>query len=787
MRRIEVRTEDELSKTVLIRLNTDQTIAMSLEERDSTELVLVLKGYFKLITGESLPVDKEEAVPIEDLPPPYVSQHKVIPEKWSYVNQQQMKTMCFTSLPLYQNVNKKTNGLYNTIGRQSKPPLVMGFSLDSNMNTSISNRNHQFKTEYTFDAAAFKAATLNGGCFNNSGFNGSSTFNRADINNITDSNSSDFNAAVFNTNNFNATNYNPVDIKGADYNNANAKTSNFNRASLNSLAFDLHRVTSKEILHGGIFEAKNDEALRRVKEMQQMVENSEKYLIEQQHMTKLREETEWQETTVDIESDNESLLSEDISAKLQHSDSLILLGKGNKDKPSLNAAVEMLRSEMNQSESDNDSCTPTNSPKKRLNPNKNSRISFGLHSPDTAVNENQDLKSYLKQLKEQGNCEATDSDIDTITDLYVFDPDIIDLTLIPPPATPDELDCALPVPIDVPPISFADSMDKLNKLGVLHENMDLEEFLASVTVPPPTQKATPAVELTPEEIMSYIIPPPPGSSESLERLSIESLEGNEESLNEIGRRNSNISVKSNIIEYATVERKGAFLCCAKSRGSRSTGNSRENINEVRKGDVQKNFGKNTRQNDKCENAEQNDKPENMEQNNKDGSSERSFEQNRISTTNGMEFQSVEEVQLQPPPRRSSEEKPPERPPKNISQERQRSHSLTMTKNGFEPPPKLPPRGETYQAPPHLFLPPKKPPLPPVPPIEVLRSRKMMSPQPKSNGAETRTACIGSPHLQRSKKFYNDLDMSFGAGDDVSGGKLKIGTAVSTPTSPHISK
>lgn len=98
---------------------------------------------------------------------------------------------------------------------------------------------------------------------------------------------------------------------------------------------------------------------------------------------------------------------------------------------------------------------------------------------------------------------------ETADEMYVFDPDIIDLTLLPPPATPDELDCALPTPISIPPISFADSVEKLDKLCALAEEQDLEEFLASVTVPPPTLKVTPSVELTPEEINSFIIPPPP--------------------------------------------------------------------------------------------------------------------------------------------------------------------------------------------------------------------------------------------------------------------------------------
>lgn len=640
-----MRTEDEVNRTVLIRLQNDKIIAVSLEERDANELVLVLRGYYRLITNQNLPVDKEESPPVEDLAPPFLSQHKVVPEKWSYVNQKQIKTICFAMHPIYQNMNRKTNGLYNTMGRQSKTtPLMIGFNLDSNMNSSMSNKNHQLKNELGLD----------------------------------------------------------------------------------DTSYDLQSVMSMEILESGLTEAKNEEVLRRVKEMQYVVESSEKYLTEQEELAK-NSSSEWQETSVDIESDTDSMMNEDGLGQLKHSDSLLLLTKNCHANAEIrnsftNAAIEMLRTEMNQSESDNDSLyTPHNSPKHQVTTNENSnnksRVSFGLHSPDNGINESQELKSYLAQLRETRN-------IQELTNMYVFDPDIIDLTLLPPPATPDELDCALPTPINLPPSSFADSMDKLNKLGVLHENLDLEEFLASVTVPPPTQKVTPAVELTPEEIMSYIIPPPPDTLKTIINECDErevSLPLNLNNNNGVKRRNSNSSVNSNIIEYATVDRKGAFSCCSKNKTSTTTMATKSN-------------------------------------------------------------------EIQPLPRRSSDEKPPERPPKTSTQERQRSQSLSSYKNANEYPPKLPPKGENnHQAPPHLFLPPKKPPLPPVPPIEVLRSRKNMTPPSKTNN-ECRTACIGSPHLQRSKNTYNDIDTKFGnTTDDDDDGKLfpTHSTAISTPTSPHL--
>lgn len=59
----------------------------------------------------------------------------------------------------------------------------------------------------------------------------------------------------------------------------------------------------------------------------------------------------------------------------------------------------------------------------------------------------------------------------------------------------------------------------------------------------------------------------------------------------------------------------------------------------------------------------------------------------------------------------------------------------------------------------------------------------MTPQPKTS-SEGRTAGIGSPHLQRNRNVYHDLDNNFGNADE---NKLGIyhATAVSTPTSPYL--
>lgn len=147
MRCLEVRSEDEVTRTVLIHLQNEKIVPISLEERDACELTLVLRGYFKLATNQNLPVDQEEPPQIEDLAPPYLSQHKVVPEKWSFIDQSCLKTSCFAVMPIYKNINKKTNGLYNTVGRQSKQPLMIQYSLDNNMNRSIADRNRFFSVD----------------------------------------------------------------------------------------------------------------------------------------------------------------------------------------------------------------------------------------------------------------------------------------------------------------------------------------------------------------------------------------------------------------------------------------------------------------------------------------------------------------------------------------------------------------------------------------------------------------------------------------------------------------
>jgi FERM and PDZ domain-containing protein 4 len=127
--------------------------------------------------------------------------------------------------------------------------------------------------------------------------------------------------------------------------------------------------------------------------------------------------------------------------------------------------------------------------------------------------------------------------------LYL-DPDIIDLTMIPPPITPDNVNHIFyylnifnvvfgPTQMALsfldspssPPTPFADQLPPLDRHYLPNTNMewdqdmldelldsslDLDEFLATVVVQAPMQSGI--CELTPEEVSAFIIPPPPPPS-----------------------------------------------------------------------------------------------------------------------------------------------------------------------------------------------------------------------------------------------------------------------------------
>lgn len=740
--------------------------------------------------------------------PPYLSQHNVVPMKWSYLHYNDPNVLLkkhfaiFTMPPPYHSTPDQTKS-----------------NLDTNMNSSLNNKNHSNNSSPLI------------------GYDSKHGLLGHDVHFEKCKRNDDFRL------------FDPNDACYLD----------------DGMGFDLQSVLSMELLENAsnnprLVEAKNEAVLRRVAEMQKLVENSEQYLTENCDVYNgdafsngvLRDELVGKESSVDhLESDTESnnsrmSLVDDAPGILKHSDSLLLLTEtinqglsglsipeAAKDNNSSNLttrqsqglsailnncgltdALLALNNDLSHSESDNDSLyTPTNSPIRRQHTkstNKVIRTSFGLHSPDATLdNREPNLKKYLEQLREKSSKEEAKADFPYFCEEPSVDNDaeLIDLTLIPPPQTPDELDCATQVPqiLPVVPPSFAD--DKKNSVENLSEPAkegDIEEFIANITVPPPTVRVTPAIELTPEEIMSYIIPPPPGSNSStLDREQVSYA--NHSQILEAKKQQNNKEIKPNgevvkgtlsvseirnmftsktlsdarnslllkeksktqgqtksdspktkrksvtekptngsahVIEYPTVERKGMFSCCSKDKNKSDDSDEADKVeSQVEKSDSMP---------DVCE--------------------------------------------IRPPPRRKNAEnvKPPERPPKTAPPPapRPRSNSFTCPNNELtaveipnnhfntlnnrklnykvvceineqlQNPPQLPPRLEprVLSPPPPLLLPPKKPPLPPVPSIEVLRMKTSQKfNQSPMRQPEQRLASIGSPHFQRNLNSYRNLE------------------------------
>lgn len=656
-------------------------------------------------TGKELHVDKEPEEDMEEIAPQFLSQHSVLPAPWSYLPNAQGRahSMVFLNPPPYHSVTNL---------------MVDQTQCDRNMNSTMSNNNHKIP--------------------------------------------------------------NCVDEFGLD---------------IHSVVTMEILEGSKGKPINGLIETRNEEVLRRVAEMHRMVENSETYLNEQGelvHELNIRPTARlpWKDTSLDLDSDCESMSSskqssnEDTPAPgvLKHSDSLILLAESiNLDLNGITKGLNLIGLEKNgdgktstggtpmsqrkaqglsqllsdlhamsndlsQSESDSESVyTPNSSPIHRTQSERNKqkvfRSSFGLHSPDSSTigidSKDTNLREYLKQLKEASSKDSADVDLAAkkLSELYGFeisddtfiesDPDVIDLTAIPPPQTPDELD-SLSV-LDAAPSGFDDSIKTIQHDG------DLEKFLARVIIAPPTQKVTPAKELTPEEIMSYIIPPPPGLCDDAANKGKTTTKPDDEEeclyMNSTSTKSNIPANKKNdnkVIEYATVDRKGPFSCCSKAK-------------------------------------KEDNKPSEIVQEPK--------QQSKITKQ-----PSTEKVPLQLPPRQCEHKYktiPPERPPKSSDlQTKLSSPTRVITTTATSPstfrlngggnglyydttPNRYIPKNDTLSS-----LPPRKPNLPPVPMKPVFRNP---IPLPKMISNENRLATIGSPRFLRNPNMFNDTDKNLSNG------------------------
>lgn len=255
------------------------------------------------------------------------------------------------------------------------------------------------------------------------------------------------------------------------------------------LGFDMPSVVSMEILESqpDCSEARNEAVIQRVSELKRLVEDAEQYLTAGSGDRASRaSDVDTSSLLSDMSqlSKTESELSGSGAGagygRLRHSDSLLLLTHGQKQLSLPDETTVLLDAEHGSS-SDTDSVnttpnhTPSHSPSQRAKADgarhsppprppsmlKASDSSFGLHSPDVLPAEQRDLEGLLKRLKD-------DLPLPEGSLIYI-DPDIIDLTMIPPPITPEEEGLAIkfPATINAPPTPFADRDSLESELAAL--------------------------------------------------------------------------------------------------------------------------------------------------------------------------------------------------------------------------------------------------------------------------------------------------------------------------------
>lgn len=429
---------DEISDAVAVYIAPDRLITFPMEDREASEFVIVLAGYFRLLTGKLLAVDQEREVQIEDIPPPYVSQHIVLPAEWSYFpypTEKPTHSMAFLMPPPYHSTRQ-----------------ILG---DVNMNNAIAaNQNH--------------VSTLN----DDSEYHDKDALRRVvEMQRMVESSEQYLSE------------HTPLsggggggDFMSGDYEIRPMMHHPVWRESSVDFESDCDSVTSSKQSSndsGGGGSGSTVPASGPLKHSDSLT------ILTDQINNDLN----------GIERDLNSILCPFYDQRPQQQSHTQRKVQGFSQ---IISDLQALGHDLSLSESDTESIyTPTNSPahqtqQVRQNNQKNKmiRASFGLHSPDTYPTtepSSAQLREYLKKLKDASEKESHDSTAKKIAEIYGFDrcedlivndPDLIDLTSIPPPQTPDELDALGAIP--VPPRGFDDVDGK--------KDGNLEEFLKQVSL-----------------------------------------------------------------------------------------------------------------------------------------------------------------------------------------------------------------------------------------------------------------------------------------------------------------
>ncbi|XP_058822799.1 uncharacterized protein LOC131684172 [Topomyia yanbarensis] len=804
--RVVVTRDDDVSNTVAVFITPDRVINFSMEDRDACEFAIVLAGYYGLIAGKELPLEQERETVVEEIAPPYLSQHTVVHSCWSYLpSEKQTHSMAFLMPPPYHSTK--------TVYLPSKSD-----DCDRNMNNTLtSNKNLKLagSDEYGFEL------------------------------------------------------HNPrVSRDGLDRASGSLKSEARNEEVLRRVA-EMHKMVESSERYLNEHGEYCHEFDVRPGKLNLWRETSVDVESDCESLNSSKQSSNEDAPGVLKHSDSLTLLTETINQGLDgiakglnsiytapfsevngqlESNSAQSTPKSQRKVQGLSqilSDLQALGNDLSQSESDSESLYTPNSSPIHKNPNqmpqsslrnKTLRTSFGLHSPDSSIlgcdTKDMNLKEYLRQLKEASsndNLENTDLAAKKIAELYGYeigddtiietDPDIIDLRSLPPPQTPDELD-NLNV-LNIPPTGFDDGSNSAAASGKLNASStvdsvvgDLEEFLKKVTIEPPTKKITPAVELTPEEILSYIIPPPPGLADNdpgtkqpiplALKNNIPNLQSpannnstNTKNLNHIATTEPpvpkpRINTETNSINLLAKYDKSRFEVYypPEMREQRSTEYNLYSNSEV--ANIKSLPGGSEKTNGHVIEYPTVDRKGPFSCCAK-LKKEKTEEPIGGQVSNGIKIFEAKAEELTLPPKRcphTPETSVPERPPKSaelqlklnspIRSPNSPNYAKTNGNHGsyYEmDPPSLPPRFEKQStSPPPVnlsTLPPKKPPLPPVPlkpcirsPVPILKNPMTYTLSSSANNSPIRTAGIGSPHLHRNPNCYREIERAFNR-DDLS--------------------
>ncbi|KAG8185472.1 hypothetical protein JTE90_019731 [Oedothorax gibbosus] len=493
---IDVSREDDFSYRIRIRLRHPEKECLNIlmEDRETEEFVLVLEQYYKQLIGMELPVKwkDRDPEPIERVPS-YHSRHMVHDAPWNYCpphspqkQLQEIEAVNSTvrtidlSIPPPPYILCEERKLSRSNSRDQFSIATSPSSVDHNMNemqelltTSIPLCISSPKKESTTDpedGSSSKDATK---CIADVAFtSGSQGIEEEDTSQDQDQDKPRFpDKAVL-----------------------DAPKTQRRRLYSGNNDIDLHSVISIEMLEEedegdhpaeSKIEMKSREILSRVTEMSKIVEDAQLYLQQR----------------------NESSTRGSCDLGLKSNDSLLLMPRHGDSDGYNGDALESMPSE---SEAES---TPANSPSHERNntamltslEDSEAKImcsSFGLHSPHLFMSSfhqestDEDIEELLRQLQTSTDFEGDGA--------LCLDPDIIDLTIVPPPSSEGDTDQETGQRRDY----YAEDANAANE----EESDENGIVFSAPSDPKPSPKDSEDPSATEDDLSAYIIPPPPPSS-----------------------------------------------------------------------------------------------------------------------------------------------------------------------------------------------------------------------------------------------------------------------------------